>query len=48
VLLELHHHWQPPGVSPAEVEELLRRHGYGVRVLEETTVNIRQLWTPDG
>jgi FkbM family methyltransferase len=47
VLLELHQHWQPPGTSPADVEELLTRNGYGVRVLEQTSVNIRQLWTPD-
>lgn len=47
VLLELHHHWQPLGRTPAEAEERLRRHGYGVRVLEHTDVNIRQLWAPD-
>jgi len=48
VLLELHHHWQPPGRSAAEVEKLLRGNRYDVRVLERTEVNIRQLWTPDG
>jgi FkbM family methyltransferase len=47
VLLELHQHWQPPGSSAADVEELLRRNRYGSRVLEQTDVNIRQLWTPD-
>lgn len=46
VLLELHHRWQPPGTSPADVEELLVRNHYGVRVVEQTDVNIRQLWTP--
>jgi FkbM family methyltransferase len=45
VLLELHHHWQPPGVSPGDVEELLRRNGYEARILEQTDVNVRQLWT---
>ncbi|MEA2332380.1 MAG: hypothetical protein QOH58_2518 [Thermoleophilaceae bacterium] len=47
VLLELHHTWQPAGVSPADVEELLRRNRYSSRELERTDVNIRQLWTPD-
>jgi FkbM family methyltransferase len=45
VLLELHRLWQPPGVHPADVEELLQRNGYTVRVLEESDVNVRQLWT---
>jgi hypothetical protein len=47
VLLELHQHWQPDGSSAADVEELLRRNRYGSRVLEQTDVNVRQLWTPD-
>jgi FkbM family methyltransferase len=47
VLLELHHHWQPPGRFAAEVEEQLRRHRYGVRVLDQDDINIHQLWTPD-
>ena len=47
VLLELHHEWQPAGVSPADVEERLRCRGYGVAQFERTEVNIRQLWRPD-
>jgi len=47
VLLELHQHWQPDRTSAADVEELLLRNRYGPRVLEQTDVNVRQLWTPD-
>jgi len=36
---------RPPGVHPADVEELLQRNGYTVRVLEESDVDVRQLWT---
>jgi FkbM family methyltransferase len=46
VLLELHQHWQPEGASVADVEEQLRRHRYDLRVLQETEVNVRQLWSP--
>lgn len=48
VLLELHNHWQPPDVSCADVEAVLRDNGYRARVLDRSDVNVRELWTADG
>ena len=44
VVLELHQQWLPEGMSPADVEDLIARHGYDKRVLDANEINQHQLW----
>ncbi len=46
VMLELHPGYLPEGVVPADVEALIRRHGYDVAVAQQGDVSVRQIWTP--
>jgi len=47
VMLEVHPKWQPAGVTPAAVHELVERHGYARRDIDASgDVAWRELWRP--
>ena len=45
IALELHPGWLPEGMTAADVEDLIARHGYAKRVLDANEINEHQLWT---
>ena len=45
VALEVHGDWLPDGMTAADVEDMVARHGYEKRVLDVNEIAEHQLWT---
>lgn len=41
-----HTRWQPPGITCARVEELMRDAGYAKTVVDQSVIVEHQLWQP--